>query len=124
MNAILAVAAGGAIGATGRFLVGKIMLDLMGPGYPWGTLTVNIIGSFLIGVMLELFAFKFSLSHEWQLFLVVGILGGFTTFSAFSLEVGLMLQKDEFASAALYAVGSVLLGLLAFFAGVFAGKAV
>lgn len=124
MNVIFAVAAGGALGATGRFLVGKMMLELMGPGYPWGTLTVNILGSFLIGMLLEVFALKFSLSHEWQAFLVVGILGGFTTFSAFSMEVGLMLQKDEFTSAVIYALGSVLLGLMAFFAGMFAGKAI
>ncbi len=124
MNVILAVAAGGAIGATGRFLVGKMMLNLMGPGYPWGTLTVNILGSFLIGLLVEMLALKFSLSQGWQAFLFVGVLGGFTTFSAFSLEVGLMLQRDEFSSAAIYALGSVILGLVALFAGIFAGKAI
>lgn len=124
MNMILAVAAGGAIGATGRFLVGKLMLGLMGPGYPWGTLTVNMIGSFLIGLLFELLATRFNLSHEWQGFLVIGVLGGFTTFSAFSLEVGLMLEKDQFSAAAIYALGSVFLGLVALFAGIFAGKAI
>ncbi len=123
MNVILAVAAGGALGATGRFLVGKMMFQLMGPGYPWGTFTVNIIGSFLIGLLVELFALKFNLSNQWQAFLVVGVLGGFTTFSAFSLEVGLMLQKDQLSSAAIYAFGSVVLGLVALFAGMYTGKA-
>ncbi|MBT6329450.1 MAG: fluoride efflux transporter CrcB, partial [Kordiimonadaceae bacterium] len=86
MNMIFAVAAGGAIGATGRFLVGRLMLNIMGPGFPWGTLTVNILGSFLIGLAVQLLAMRYSLSHEWQGFLIIGVLGGFTTFSAFSME--------------------------------------
>ena len=122
MNMIFAVAAGGALGATGRYLVGKLMLNLMGPGFPWGTFTVNIIGSFFIGFIVELMAIRFNLSHEWQGFLVIGILGGFTTFSAFSLEVGLMLEKDQFSVAALYAFGSMFMGVAALFAGIFAGR--
>ena len=121
---ILAVAAGGAIGATGRYLVGRLMFNVMGPGFPWGTLTVNIVGSFLIGLLYELIVYKFSLSEQWQAFLVIGILGGFTTFSAFSLELGVMFEKDQFSTAAIYALGSVFLGLLALFAGIFAGKAI
>ena len=74
MNMILAVAAGGAIGATGRFLVGKMMLRLMGPGFPWGTLAVNIAGSFTIGLIVTLLAARYNLSHNWQGFLVTGIL--------------------------------------------------
>jgi CrcB protein len=124
MNMILAVAAGGAIGATGRFLIGRLMFNLMGPGFPWGTLTVNIAGSFLIGLLVELLAVRFNISQEWQAFLVIGILGGFTTFSAFSLEFGLMIEKNQLSAAALYAIGSVLLGLIALFAGIFAGKAI
>lgn len=122
MNMIFAVAAGGAIGATGRYLVGRFMFTIMGAGFPWGTLTVNILGSFLIGLCVELFALRFSISHEWQAFLVIGVLGGFTTFSAFSLEVGLMLEKDQFSNAALYAVGSMMVGVIALFAGIFAGR--
>lgn len=124
MNIILAVAAGGAIGATGRFLVGRLMFSLMGPGYPWGTLTVNIVGSFLIGLLYEMIVYKFSLSETWQAFLVIGILGGFTTFSAFTLELGVMLEKDQLSAAAFYALGSVFLGLVALFAGIFAGKVI
>ncbi len=124
MNMILAVAAGGAIGATGRYLVGRLMLNVMGPGFPWGTLTVNIVGSFLIGLLYELIVYKFSLSEQWQAFLVIGILGGFTTFSAFSLELGVMLEKDQFSTAAIYAIGSVIFGIVALFAGIFAGKAI
>tara|TARA_R110002096_G_scaffold428927_1_gene641284 strand:- start:114558 stop:114929 length:372 start_codon:yes stop_codon:yes gene_type:complete len=120
---IVAVAAGGAIGAVARFLVGRGMFHLMGPGFPWGTLTVNILGSFLIGLMVELFALRYSLSHEWQGFIIIGILGGFTTFSAFSLEVGLMIEKGQISTAALYALGSMFVGVVALFAGLFAGRA-
>lgn len=124
MNIILAVAAGGAIGATGRFLVGRLMFGLMGPGYPWGTLTVNVVGSFLIGLLYEMIVYKFSLSETWQAFLVIGILGGFTTFSAFTMELGMMLEKDQLSMAAFYALVSVFLGLVALFAGIFAGKVI
>ena len=124
MNMLVAVAAGGAIGAVTRFLVGRGMLHLMGTGFPWGTLTVNILGSFFIGFMVELLALRYSLSHEWQGFIIIGILGGFTTFSAFSLEVGLMIEKGQISTAALYAIGSMFFGLVALFAGLFVGRAI
>jgi len=119
---IFAVAAGGALGATGRFLVGRLMFNLMGPGFPWGTLTVNMIGSFIIGCVAGAAATKYSLSHAWQGFLIIGVLGGFTTFSAFSLEVALMIEKHQLQAAALYALGSVFIGVLALFAGLYAGR--
>ncbi|MBT5072413.1 MAG: fluoride efflux transporter CrcB [Kordiimonadaceae bacterium] len=122
MNMIFAVAAGGAIGATGRFLVGRLMLNIMGPGFPWGTLTVNILGSFLIGLAVQLLAMRYSLSHEWQGFLIIGVLGGFTTFSAFSMEVGLMIEKGQLSTAAFYAFGSLFVGLAALFVGIYAGR--
>lgn len=122
MKMILAVAAGGALGATGRFLVGKMMFRLMGPGYPWGTLTVNIIGSFVIGVVVTLLATRYNLAHHWQGFLVIGVLGGFTTFSAFSMEVALMLERHEITNAALYAGTSLIFGVGALFMGLYAGR--
>jgi len=122
MNMILAVAAGGAIGATGRFLVGRLMLKLMGSGFPWGTLSVNIIGSFLIGIVAGARASRYNLSHAWQGFLIIGVLGGFTTFSAFSLEVALMIEKHQISTAAFYSLASVIIGVLALFAGLYAGK--
>ena len=122
MKMILAVAAGGALGATGRFLVGKMMLRLMGPGFPWGTLTVNIIGSFVIGLVVALLATRYNLAHHWQGFLVIGVLGGFTTFSAFSMEVGLMLERHEITHAALYAGTSLIFGVSALFMGLYAGR--
>ncbi len=122
MKMILAVATGGALGATGRFLVGKFMFRLMGPGFPWGTLTVNIIGSFIIGIIVTLLASRYNLAHHWQGFLVIGVLGGFTTFSAFSMEVGLMLERHEITQAAFYAMGSLVLGVVALFLGLYAGR--
>lgn len=122
MKMILAVAAGGSLGAVGRFLVGKMMFRLMGPGFPWGTLTVNILGSFAIGIVVTLLASRYDLAHHWQGFLVIGVLGGFTTFSAFSMEVGLMLERQEITQAALYAMGSLMLGVAALFMGLYAGR--
>tara|TARA_R110002072_G_scaffold109333_3_gene236591 strand:- start:94 stop:471 length:378 start_codon:yes stop_codon:yes gene_type:complete len=122
MNMIFAVALGGALGATGRFLIGKAMLRIMGPGFPWGTLSVNIIGSFAIGLIVTLLASRYNLSHSWQGFLVTGILGGFTTFSAFSLEVGLMVERHEITQAALYGLGSLFFGVAALFMGLYAGR--
>ncbi|PHZ85647.1 fluoride efflux transporter CrcB [Paremcibacter congregatus] len=122
MNMIFAVALGGALGATGRFLVGKAMLRIMGPGFPWGTLSVNIIGSFAIGLIVTLLASRYNLSHSWQGFLITGILGGFTTFSAFSLEVGLMVERHEITQAALYGLGSLFFGVAALFMGLYAGR--
>ena len=122
MKMILAVATGGALGATGRFQVGKMMLRLMGPGFPWGTFTVNIVGSFVIGIVVALLATRFNLSHHWQGFLVIGVLGGFTTFSAFSMEVGLMVERHELTHAALYSMGSVIFGVGALFMGLYAGR--
>ena len=122
MNIIAAVALGGALGAAGRFLVGRLMVKIMGTGFPWATLTVNIAGSFLIGFLVAMFATKINANMQWQAFLVVGILGGFTTFSAFTLEIGLMLQRNEFTTAAIYAFGSLLLGMVSLFAGLWIGK--
>jgi CrcB protein len=122
MNIILAVAAGGAIGAVGRFLLGRSMMKLLGPSFPYGTLTVNILGSFLIGLLVAALAAKFADVPQWQAFLVVGILGGFTTFSTFTLEIGLMLQRNEFTTAAIYTAASLGIGVIALFAGLWLGK--
>ena len=123
MNMILAVASGGAVGAVARFLLSKGMLNLLGPGFPWGTLAVNLLGSFMIGFLVEIFALRVNISHEWQAFIVIGFLGGFTTFSAFSLEVGLMIEKGQLTTAIFYALGSIFIGVVALFAGLYAGKA-
>jgi CrcB protein len=123
MNMILAVASGGAVGAVARLLLSKGMLNLFGPGGPWGTLAVNLLGSFMIGLLIEIFASRVNISHEWQAFIIIGFLGGFTTFSSFTLEVGLMIEKGQLATAMFYALGSIFIGVVALFAGLYAGKA-
>lgn len=114
---VLWVAAGGAIGAAGRYLVGGQMMRLMGPNLPWGTFTVNITGSFLMGLLVGLLALRFNISPELRAFLTVGVLGGFTTFSAFALDVSVMFERKDQAIAGLYIAGSVGLSVAALFAG-------
>jgi CrcB protein len=111
------VAVGGAIGASLRHLVGLVTLKLFGPSFPWGTLTVNIVGSFAMGILVELIAVKFGASAGLRLFLMTGLLGGFTTFSSFSLDTAVMWERGQAAIAAGYVAGSVILSIAALFAG-------
>ena len=117
MTHILLVAAGGALGSVLRYLVGLWTLRSFGPSFPWGTLTVNITGSFLIGVFAEVIARKFGASAEMRVFLITGILGGYTTFSAFSLDAITLFERGEPVTALIYVVSSVLLSALAVFVG-------
>ncbi|MDF2367878.1 fluoride efflux transporter CrcB [Sneathiella sp.] len=124
MNMFLSVAIGGALGACARYGVAQIMLRQLGPGYPYGTLFVNIVGSFLMGVLIELIALRWSPPPEIRVLLVTGFLGGFTTFSAFSLDVALMVEKGETLSAAIYVLMSVVLSIAGLFAGLHLMRAV
>lgn len=114
---ILLVAAGGAIGSVLRYLVGVVALQRFGPAFPWGTLFVNITGSFLISVFAEAIARKFGASPEMRVFLITGILGGYTTFSAFSLDAITLVERGEVVTAAIYVVSSVVVSALAVVAG-------
>jgi CrcB protein len=100
-----------------RHLVGLAALRLTGPAFPWGTLTVNIVGSFAMGVLIELLARRFDASPELRLFVATGILGGFTTFSAFSLDVAVLWERGAHAAAAGYVAASVVGAIAALFAG-------
>jgi CrcB protein len=122
MQMILSIAAGGALGAVARHFLSHRVALLAGNNFPWGTMSVNILGSFLMGMMITLFARKFSLSQEAQAFLTVGLLGGFTTFSAFSMETVLLIERNELAQAALYIAASVLLAVGGLFAGIYLGR--
>lgn len=113
----LLVAIGGAIGAALRHLVGILTLKAFGPGFPWGTFTVNVVGSFVMGVIVELIARKFNASLEWRLFLMTGLLGGFTTFSSFSLDTAFLWERGETTFAFVYVMASVVIGIAALFAG-------
>jgi len=116
LQLVLAVAAGGALGSVMRYLVGVGSTKLFGLAFPWGTLLINIAGSFLIGAFVELFALKWDLPQEARVFLTVGICGGFTTFSTFSLDAYVLMERGDWGLAAAYIIGSVVLSIGALFA--------
>jgi len=103
------VALGGALGAMGRYMTGVAAVRVMGHGFPWGTLAVNIVGSFLMGVLVVVLGKKGG-THMAP-FLVTGMLGGFTTFSTFSLDVLTIYERGQVALAAGYAAASLILSL-------------
>jgi CrcB protein len=117
MLQILLVAMGGAVGSVARYLTGLLTSRLFGPNFPWGTLAVNVVGSLAIGVLAELIARRFNASEELRLLLVTGFLGGFTTFSAFSLDAAAMMERGAFVPAVAYVASSIVVSLLAVFAG-------
>lgn len=108
------VAVGGAVGSVARFWLTGLMVWLTGPRFPWGTLLINVLGSFVIGLVagLTLVPERVAWHPELRVFLMTGVCGGFTTFSSFSLQTLELVQAGEMAAAAFYAVGSVLLCLL------------
>ena len=117
MMPVLAVAVGGALGSVARYLVVGQITRWLGASFPWGTLTVNFVGGLTIGLLAEAMALKWSVPPEMRLFLITGILGGFTTFSAFSLEVALLAERGAMAAALAYVVASVVLSVGAVFVG-------
>jgi fluoride exporter len=114
---ILAVAAGGAIGAVARYLLAVRLYSELGLGFPWGTLGVNILGSALLGVVIGLVEERSAFTPEMRSFLTVGVLGGFTTFSTFAYESWEYLRDGDPGVSALYIAMSVVAGLAAFTAG-------
>lgn len=124
MAGFLLAAAGGALGAGSRYLIGIWMLRVLGPGFPWGTLAVNVIGALLMGVLIEVVASRFSLSRDMQIFLATGVLGGFTTFSAFALDFALLWQRQAYVLALGYATASFFLTIFAVFAGLYIARTV
>ena len=119
---LLQVAIGGALGATGRYLTGVAVVRVTGHGFPWGTLTVNVAGSFLMGVL----AVTLAQLGGTRLapFVVTGLLGGFTTFSAFSLDAMALYERGQAGAAAVYVLSSVVLSLAGIGLGVLAARAV
>jgi CrcB protein len=107
---LLQVALGGAIGASARYLTSVGTMRLMGPGFPWGTLVVNVVGSFLMGVLVVVLAHKDG-GTRMAPFLMTGMLGGFTTFSAFSLDAMAIYERGQVGLAGFYVGASVLLSL-------------
>jgi CrcB protein len=119
---VLLVAAGGAIGSVMRHLVGMASLRLLGPAYPWGTLAVNLAGGFAMGFFIEFLARRLGASAEWRLFVATGIMGGFTTFSAFSLDFAVLWERGQMAAATGYVLASVGGAILALFLGLWLGR--
>lgn len=122
MTNLLLVAAGGAIGASLRHLSGIAALRIMGAGFPWGTFFVNVFGSFIMGLFIAWMVKKTGVSNEMRLFVATGILGGFTTFSAFSLDVANMIERGAMSSAFIYIAASVVISLVAVFIGLWFGR--
>lgn len=116
-QSILLVALGGAAGSVCRHLVGVAALRLLGAGFPWGTLAVNVVGSFAMGVFVELLALRLSGSQPLRLFVATGFLGGFTTLSAFSLDTVVLWERGDTALALGYVVGTIVLSVAGLVAG-------
>lgn len=116
MNSYVYVMLGGAVGSALRYGLGAYIQRLSGPGFPWSTFVINILGSLIIGLLLRLTG-EGSLSQEGRWLLAVGFCGGFTTFSTLSWEILTLVQGSQWISALVYALGSLGLGLLAVFVG-------
>ena len=110
---------GGGLGAASRHGVNQAAARLLGTGFPWGTITVNIVGSFLMGLIAGWLAFRAGAAwtQHWRLVLTTGFLGGFTTFSAFSLDVALLWERNAHLEAVGYVAASVVVSIAALFAG-------
>ncbi len=113
----LIVFAGAGIGGAARHGVNLAAARMFGLGFPLGTIIVNVLGSFLMGFLAGYFAYRTGIPQHLRLFLTTGILGGFTTFSAFSLDAALLLERHAYWAAAAYILGSVILSLVGLFAG-------
>lgn len=117
ISELLAVAAGGVIGAVARYMVYVAVAHLLGAGFPYATLIVNVVGSFAMGVLVEAMALVWSTSAEMRLFLTTGMLGAFTTFSTFSLDFAVLFERRAYTLCALYTLASFLLSVGGLFAG-------
>jgi CrcB protein len=118
MNSLFLVMAGGAVGAGARHLTGRAMAQALGTGWPWGTLTVNLVGGLLMGLLVGVLARSANAGGEtWRLLLGVGVLGGYTTFSSFALDVVGMIERGALVAALGYVLLSVIGAVVALFAG-------
>ena len=121
---LILVALGGALGAVCRYLAGNAVSKAVGSALPWGTFLINLGGCFAMGLLMTVIVERELLPAAWRLFLCVGFLGGFTTFSSFGYEALMLLAEGNILAAAGYAGGSVVLGLVAAGVGVLAARAI
>ena len=124
MKMVMAIALGGALGAVARHFISHWSVVALGNGFPWGTLTVNVVGCFALGVVVEVMALVWSPAAEWRAFLTVGVLGAFTTFSTFALDISILHERGEMLQAILYVTVSVAGSIAAIFAGMSLTRAV
>jgi CrcB protein len=120
---VLAVALGGALGSLLRYFLAGFIQSAAWPGYPWGIFIINITGGLAMGVIVEMAALKIHLTPEVRAFLTIGVLGGYTTFSTYSLDSVLLIERGAYTSAIIYIVGSAALSILAVFAGLWIVRA-
>jgi CrcB protein len=124
LGVLLAVAVGGGLGSLLRYFVAGAVQSASWPGFPWGIFVVNITGGLAMGIIVEMAALRISLTPEVRSFLTIGVLGGYTTFSTYSLDSVLLIQRGAYVSAAAYIIGSVVLSILALFAGLWLVRAI
>jgi CrcB protein len=123
MDKLLIVFFGGGVGSLARYLLGVGAMRALGPGWPYGTFAANVLGGLAMGFLVGTLALKGGADQErWRLLLAVGLLGGFTTFSSFSLETALMIERKAYGAAAAYVGGSVCLAIGALFIGLLAAR--
>ncbi len=115
INTILTIAAGGALGAVARHGVNVAAFKALGPDFPWSTMIVNVAGSFLMGVLITVFAHAWQPPEPIKYLLITGFLGAFTTFSAFSLDVAVLFERHAYLPLAAYMIGSIVLSISALF---------
>ena len=117
MKILVMVAIGGAIGAVARQQSNQFIMRIWGEDFPIGTIFVNILGSFIMGLLFELFTSKITISYEWRALIFTGVLASFTTFSSFALDVALLTERNEYLTAIIYIGGSVILSIGFLFLG-------
>ena len=119
MPVVIWVALGGAIGSAARYGVNVWSSRVLGSEFPWHTFIVNVTGCFIMGVLVALMGLKLNASGETRAFLTTGILGGFTTFSAYSMDFAMLVERKSYGAALAYGAGSVALSLIAVFTGLY-----
>jgi len=124
MGMVLAIAAGGAVGSVARYGTMIWMARWLGAAFPYGTLAVNVFGAFVMGVLIELMALVWSPSEAMRAFLTIGVLGGYTTFSTFTLDAWLLIDHGDYGLALLYMLSSVIFSMAALLAGLQLTRAV